>query len=350
VIASAILVAGVHPEIALHGDDVDAHERIPGLIPVLDRPLVAHAVDDLAAAGVERVVVLAEAAVADLLKAAVDDHAPAGVRIEVAVREPEWSLLTAVARARPRLDYGPFILRFADCLGDGDLVNQLRLHEPPGECDAVVLTGRFESPNGKADAGVAVRPAERSEFHVGVYLLGSGFPIALSDEEIGGSTSPLEAALTRMESRGGRVERRIVGDWWRPQGRSGACLAANRFALGSIREPAVAATVIDSDVDGIVRAHPTARIESGVIRGPVAIGPEAVVKDAYIGPFTAIGSGVRIEGAEVENSVVLEGSVVSGVGPRIDSSVIGPRASVVNDFRIPRGTRINVGCGASVSF
>jgi glucose-1-phosphate thymidylyltransferase len=103
-------------------------------------------------------------------------------------------------------------------------------------------------------------------------------------------------------------------------------------------------------VEGRVLIHPTARVEATVIRGPVVIGPDATILDAYVGPYTAIGDGALIENAEIENSVVFSGAQIRHVGGRLDGSVIGRGAHVFRDFGVPRSVRLHVGDGAQVEF
>ena len=79
------------------------------------------------------------------------------------------------------------------------------------------------------------------------------------------------------------------------------------------------------------------------------IGPGVVLESAYIGPFTSVGPNVRVEGAEVENSIVLAGASVTHVKTRLEGSVIGPGARVYKDFRLPSAMRLNVGRGAEVA-
>ena len=63
-----------------------------------------------------------------------------------------------------------------------------------------------------------------------------------------------------------------------------------------------------SEVTGRVVVEAGARVVRSVVRGPAIIGRDAVIENAYVGPFTAIGDGVRIRGSEVEHSIILEGS------------------------------------------
>lgn len=349
---SAILVVGSEPSSRARGAFVvPSRESAPGLIPVLDRPLIAHAIEDVASIGIEEIAVVVDQAIATRTSAILGRELRDRFPYRLVEREPTLSLPSAIAQARTLLDDGPFLLRFADCLGRDGLGTHLRADDVPGEHDAIALTSRFRD-RGEYRPG---RPGdgsehETSEFQVGIFALGRRFPAVLTDHEMSRSENAMDAALNRMEDAGGRVERRLVSGWWRDRGQPDALLAANGFMLAAMTESAVEGVVSDSDVEGAVRCHPTARIESSVIRGPVAIGANAAVTDAFIGPFTSIGRGVRVDGAEIENSVVLEDSVVSNVGTRLDSSVIGPQATISRDFRIPTGTRLNVGAGARVSF
>jgi glucose-1-phosphate thymidylyltransferase len=84
------------------------------------------------------------------------------------------------------------------------------------------------------------------------------------------------------------------------------------------------------------------------VRGPAVIGPGARVTDAYIGPYTSIGAGVVIEGAEIEHSIVLQQAQLRYVGTRLESSVIGSGARVLRDFRTPSAIRVSIGDGAEI--
>jgi hypothetical protein len=57
--------------------------------------------------------------------------------------------------------------------------------------------------------------------------------------------------------------------------------------------------------EGPIAIHPTACVASSVIIGPVVVGADALITDSYIGPHTSIAERVRIEGAELERSIVL---------------------------------------------
>jgi glucose-1-phosphate thymidylyltransferase len=142
---------------------------------------------------------------------------------------------------------------------------------------------------------------------------------------------------------------RQVDEWWRYRQRPEALLEGNRFALEGLKGSPVEAQLMDTRIQGAVSIHPTARLESSIVRGPAVIGAGARLRDAYVGPYTSIGDEVVIEGAEIEHSIILPGASISHLGGRLEASVVGPKARVFRDFRLPKALRLNVGEGAEVS-
>jgi hypothetical protein len=58
---------------------------------------------------------------------------------------------------------------------------------------------------------------------------------------------------------------------------------------------------------------------------------------------------VLIEGAEVEHSIIMPEASIRHLGGRLEASIVGPRAEVFRDFRLPTALRLHVGEGAQVS-
>lgn len=358
-VTSAVLVAQADsPRVPDEPSVVHGYDQPLALMPVLNRPLILHVVNDLAGLGVDRLVVIVDRPIAGPVANALNEAIPESISVGFLERGRSLSLLKAIARARRRLDPGAFVLAFADYLCRGEIGSRLDPGWALGDNDAVVLVSRFPlppDPAASAGEGEGLEAVEggRGERTVedlaGLFLFGAGFPSAFREAEATPSLPTVATALDQMEAAGGRVERRLVGDWWRYRGQTAPVLEMNQFKLAGLELQPCRGEVADSDLEGPVECDPTARIYSSVVRGPAVIGPNAEIRDAFVGPYTSIGANVRIEGAEVENSVILEGSSITHVGGRLDSSVIGPRARIFRDFRIPRGNRINVGPGASIS-
>ena len=74
-------------------------------------------------------------------------------------------------------------------------------------------------------------------------------------------------------------------------------------------------------------------------RGPVAVGPECVVRDASIGPYVHLGRGVHLgPGAHVEDSILMDGVEV-GAGARLVGAVVGPGLRIADGARVEREVR-----------
>ena len=91
----------------------------------------------------------------------------------------------------------------------------------------------------------------------------------------------------------------------------------------------------DARIEGRVRIHPTAVVERTTVRGPAVIGPHAVLQDSFVGPYSAVGKGVRLEGAELEHSIVLDNAVIRHIGQRLEDSLVGTGATVTPRLRLP---------------
>jgi glucose-1-phosphate thymidylyltransferase len=69
----------------------------------------------------------------------------------------------------------------------------------------------------------------------------------------------------------------------------------------------------------------------GELRGPVVIGDHSEIGEgARVGPDTSVGSRVKILGAEIENSIVLDGTVVDCKETIVDS-IIGKDSRIVSE-------------------
>jgi len=183
----------------------------------------------------------------------------------------------------------------------------------------------------------------------GVAVLGADAVEAALSLEIP-SDFVAETLAEAIGDRGRRVRTQWVSNWWRFRGGGAdSLLEGNRFALEGQSADFAGAELIDSKIQGPVIVHPLARIESSIVRGPAVIGARAHLCDAYVGPYTSIGDDVRIEGAEIEHSVILAGASISHLGGRLEASVVGPKSKVFRDFRLPRAMRLTLGEGAEVS-
>jgi len=89
-------------------------------------------------------------------------------------------------------------------------------------------------------------------------------------------------------------------------------------------------------------------IERSIIRGPAIIGARARIIHAYVGPFTSIMNDVEIRDAEIEHSIVLEGSVISDLQNRVEDSLIGRNVRIYREPVKPSAFRFMLGDNSEV--
>jgi glucose-1-phosphate thymidylyltransferase len=198
-----------------------------------------------------------------------------------------------------------------------------RLAEKPEEpATDLALVGVYMFTPHVHDAARAIKPSARGELEI-------------------------TDAIQWLVDSGRRVEPHIVRGWWKDTGRLDDMLEANRLILETI-DRRVDGELEGSQVDGRVIVEAGARLTNSTVRGPAIIGAGAELTDCYVGPYTAVGRHCVIEGAEVEHSILLEGSTVRGLDGRMESSLLGRGVHISRDDRQPRAYRFMVGDNSEI--
>jgi glucose-1-phosphate thymidylyltransferase len=340
------------------------HTSAKQLVPVANKPVLFYGLEAMAQAGIEDVGIIIAPETGPEIEAAAGDGARFGVRISYIVQDEPLGLAHAVLTAEPFLGRSPFVMYLGDNLlqgGIADLVAAFREHEP----DALILLTPVPDPQNYGVAELAPAPAgevghvvrlveKPSEpatdlALVGVYMFKAQIhdaaraitPSARGELEI-------TDAIQHLVDAGARVEPHVVRGWWKDTGRLEDMLEANRLVLDNILER-VEGELVDSQIDGRVIVEAGARLERTTVRGPAIVGAGSVLRDCYIGPYTAIGEHCTISGAEVEHSILLEGCTVCDLDGRMESSLLGRNVSVRRGERQPRAYRFMVGDNSDIS-
>ncbi len=341
------------------------HTSAKQLVPVANKPVLFYGIEAMAQAGIEEVGIIIAPETGPEIEAAAGDGGRFGVRITYVVQDEPAGLAHAVLTAEEFLGGDPFVMYLGDNLlqgGISDLVTAFREHRP----DALILLTPVADPENYGVAELApVEPGETTGrvvalvekpaqpatdlALVGVYMFTAQIheaarairPSARGELEI-------TDAIQHLVDSGLRVEPHIVRGWWKDTGRLEDMLEANQLILDNIVR-SVEGELIDSQVDGRVVVERGARLERTRVRGPAVIGAGAQLRDCYIGPYTAIGERCSIVGAEVEHSILLEGSSVCDLDGRMESSLLGRNVSVRRGDRQPRAYRFMVGDNSDIS-
>ena len=323
------------------------------LVPVANKPVLFYGIEAMAAAGIREVGIIIAPETGDEIRAAAGDGSQFGVSITYVVQDEPAGLAHAVLTAEPFLGSSPFVMYLGDNLLQGgmeDLVDAFREHEP----EALILLTSVPDPQnyGVAELGpdggvlrLVEKPPEPATdlALVGVYM----FTPLIHEAARSIDPSPrgeleITDAIQWLVDGGRRVEPHIVRGWWKDTGRLDDMLEANRLILDTLVR-SVDGSLHDAQIDGRVVVEAGAVLERATVRGPAIIGAGAVVRDSYIGPYTAVGRNCVIERAEVEHSILLEGSSVRGLDGRMESSLLGRDVAIYRGDRQPRAYRFMVG-------
>ena len=313
------------------------------MLPVGNRPLVLHALEELSAAGIHDIAVVSEHEVAAEVQRVIDRwpntrHAKVHVSADSGC-----CFLDGLQKVAPWLGDDSFVVHLCDSLRHEGFAQAIA-DPPAGASDVLALV---EAP---AEEATPVRAGLASIRSAGIYVFGAGvLQLAGHVDDSPRWDTQIANAAERLAAAGGTLEMRAVQAWWRYRQRPDILLQANRYFLAGLRMQATEAWLENTDLQGPVVIDPTARLRSATVRGPVIIGPDVEISDAYIGPYSSIGRGVVVENAEVEHSIILPGASIKHLGGRLEASVIGAEARVFRDFRLPRAFRLNVGERAEVA-
>jgi glucose-1-phosphate thymidylyltransferase len=334
------------------------HTSAKQLVPVANKPVLFYGIEAMADAGIREIGIIIAPETGDEIRSMAGDGSQFGVAITYIPQEEPLGLAHAVLTAEPFLGDSPFVMYLGDNLlqgGIADLVAAFRANEP----DALILLTPVPDPEnyGVAELNgsntvkrLVEKPKEPATdlALVGVYMFTAGIhDAARAIEPSWRDELEIPDAIQHLVDQGKRVEPHIVTGWWKDTGRLEDMLEANRLILENI-EQRIDGELVDSQVDGRVVIEAGARLVRSTVRGPAIIGAGTTLTDCYVGPYTAVAENCAIERAEVEHSILLAGSSVTGLDGRMESSLLGRNVAIRRDDRQPRAYRFMVGDNSEI--
>jgi len=300
------------------------------MLPVADRPLVAHTVGDAVAAGASRIVVVVGYEAGAVREYFGEEFA--GVPVEYAVQERQAGTADAVRAARDALTDDPFVVLNGDALYDRSSLAELYEGGP------AVGTYRVDDPrhygvlavDGDRITGITEKPDDPPSnlINAGAYVFPGAARNWLDVPESERGEHELTDVLARAIERS--KVRSVTVDRWLDVGRPWELLAANEWKVADLDRR------LDGDVSGDAELRGTVVVEEGatvddgvVVEGPAlvragaSLGPNAYVRGtSLIGPDASVGHAV-----EVKNSVLMADASASHLS-YVGDSVIGRGANL----------------------
>lgn len=327
------------------------------LIPLANKPMLAYAIEKIADAGIKEIGINVNPGEEEIQKV-IGDGSTWGVKITYIEQTGGPKGLAHILKmARPFLGDEPFLFYLGDNIILGsirrfvekfstDKLNGLlalskvkdpqrfgvpeirdgkivRVDEKPSEPKSnYAVTGIYVYDSNVFKAVDAIAPSPRGEYEISdvhTWLIEHGY--AIGYEEITG--------------------------WWKDTGKPEDLLEGNQLLLSEMKPEEM---VVEGEVAETAVLHGRVKVGKGtvigervLIRGPVVIGEGCVIKNSYVGPYTAIGNNVEIYNTEIEHSVVFD-HVDINCSKRIVDSMIGENATVMSaSATLPMGHRLIVG-------
>ena len=327
------------------------------LVPVANKPILFYGIEALSAAGIHEIGIVVGDTKAEI-KDAVGDGSRWNVSVTYIEQEAPLGLAHAVLTSESFLGTEPFVMYLGDNLlatGLKPLVEEFKRNRPAAQ----ILLTRVSEPQrfGVAELHddkvirLVEKPKEpKSDLAlVGVYLFGPEVFDAVKQISPS-SRNELEItdAIQELIDRDHVVRPHLVQGWWKDTGKLEDILEANRLVLETLTRNVKGHVGSECNIEGIVIIEPGATVNNSVVRGPAIIGTGAKIEHAYIGPFTSIMNDVEIRGSEIEHSIVLEGSNVTGLANRVVDSLIGKNVRIYREPVKPSAYRFMLGDNSEV--
>ena len=338
------------------------HTSAKQLVPVANKPILFYGIEDMVEAGITDIgIIIGDTG--DEIRAAVGDGGRFGAKVTYIPQDAPLGLAHCVVIAREFLGDDDFVMYLGDNLlrqGIAEFVVSFE-HDrnASGTADgdrpsAQILLARVEDPQrfGVAEIGpdgevlhLVEKPEEPPSdlALVGVYLFDRSIHEAVASIE----PSPrgeleITDAIQWLIDNGHRVRHEILEGWWKDTGKLQPLLEGNRLILETLEQRIDGTVDEGSLIDGRVVIEEGAEIVNSTVRGPAVIGRNSKVVNSYIGPFTSVYFDCEVVDSEIEHSVVLEQSTITGIS-RITDSLIGRKVTVRLSDERPHAIRLMVG-------
>ncbi len=322
------------------------------LVPIANKPVLFYEIEQLVESGITDIGVIV-GDTADQVKSAVGDGSAFGARITFIQQEAPLGIAHAVKIARDYLGDSRFVLYLGDNFVLGGISSFVESFLSSGS-NAKILLHPVSNPQAFGIAemvdGRVTRIIEKPSTPptnlavIGVYMLDPNvFDVIEHLQPSWRGELEITDALQGLIDDGLRVDAEIMDRYWIDTGKMDDILNANRMVLGTLQPRC------DGEVDERSRVYepvilePGVKVTNSVLRGPLIVGRGTEILDSYIGPCTSIDHSCRIKGCRIEDSVVMEETVIEEIHWPIVKSLIGRFVELRGAHSVGSGYSLTLG-------
>lgn len=311
------------------------------IVPVANKPMVAYALDMIVAADITEIAIIVNSMESPLVSYFGDKYKTANMNY--VVQTEQLGLAHAVKQAQDFIDGDDFCMFLGDNIFEDQMTDMLKGFSA-SDADAGIALRQVPDPQrfgiAVVEDGKIMRVVEKpadppSDLAiVGVYMFRSSvFEIIDNLEPSGRGEYEITDAIQGLIDAGKNIAPTMIGGWYVDAGKPDPIILANQLLLESLPfqpapEPGDTRIQGESDVTHGVYMGEGVQIIDSVVRGPVIIGANTVIRNSYVGPYTSIGEGSVIENTEIEASIIMNEVSISDVESRLEKCLIAHKAEV----------------------
>jgi glucose-1-phosphate thymidylyltransferase len=327
------------------------------LIPIANKPNILYCIEDLRNAGITDIGIILGNVMPEKVQEFLGNGSKFGVKLTYIVQGAPKGIAHAVNCSKGFMGDDKFIVYLGDNLLKNGIktIPELMVKE---KADCVISLMPVKEPqrygiaelseDGKKVLRTVEKPREpKSNLAViGVYGFNSSFfkvypklsPSWRNEFEI-------TDAISLLIDNGYKVMPHHVEGWWKDTGKPEDILEANHLVLDGIESSNQGSVEDGATVVGrVIIGQGTVVSGRSVVRGPSIIGENCKIgPNAYIGPYTAIGDRCQVAAAEVDDSIVMDDTIIN-VERKLVRSMVGKGSKILSsNGLIPKGERLVVG-------
>ena len=319
------------------------------LIPIANKPLVLYAIEALKQVGIHEIGLVVGDNISDM-KDALRDGSEYGVQLTYIYQEQPLGIAHTILVSQSFLGHSPFVMYLGDNLLQESLEAPVRRFQET-RANGLIFLCETQKPQlygiAVLENNRVVRLVEKPKqppsnlAAIGLYIFDATIHQVIQNQKPS-ARGELEItdAIQGLIDSGAKVEHHVIQGWWIDAGNPDDMIEANRLVLQSLAPSNEGHADDTSDIRGNVAIGPGTEICHSTIRGPVIIGKNCRIRNAFVGSFTSIGSGSDLENCEVEYSVIMENCALQNIDGRIDNSILGRNVRVTKSSRRPRSFKL----------